>query len=61
MRGRKPSENPLIFKTVGLTVAQWAWLELWHPRASVTRQLSALFERSLKFWPAGPFVFRGKS
>ncbi len=57
MRGRKRLKDPLIFHTVGLRASQWEWLDLWFPGASPTRQLQALFERSEKFWPAGPFVF----
>ena len=57
--GRPKSPDSLRFVTVGLTPAQWDWLSLWFPTGSPTHQLSALFERALKFWPAGPFVFRG--
>ena len=60
-RGRKPSPDSLVFVTVGLTPAQWAWLRLWQsdPLAggSLTHPLSFLFDRAMKFWPAGPFAF----
>ena len=61
MRGRKPSDDPLIFKTVGLNAAQWAWLDLWHCSNNRTSQIRELFERSLKFWPAGPALFGHKT
>lgn len=62
MRGRKPSPDSLVFKTVGLSADQWAWLEKWSPGASPTHQLRDLVERSQKFWPGGPFVFvKGRS
>lgn len=56
-RGRKPSPDSLVFKTVGLTPDQWRWLELWFPSSSPTSQLQELFNRAMKFWPAGPFAF----
>lgn len=55
-RGRKPSPDSLVFKTVGLTPDQWRWLELWFPSSSPTSQLQELFNRAMKFWPAGPFA-----
>ena len=57
-RGRPRSPDSLVFVTVGLTPTQWAWLRLWFPTGSPTDQLRALFERALKFWPAGPGRFR---
>lgn len=56
-RGRPRSDNPLVFKTVGLTDAQWQWLSLWS-KASPTAALRDLFDRASKFWPAGPARFR---
>jgi len=56
--GRPKSKNPLIFKTVGLTAAQWEWLDLWFPSASPTSQLAELFRRAFKFWPSGPNRFK---
>ena len=55
--GRPKSSDPLVFKTVGLTQSQWDWLNLWLSNSSPTSQLGELFQRALKFWPAGPSVF----
>jgi hypothetical protein len=57
-RGRKRSLDPLVFKTIGLTRAQWAWLDLWLPGHSATAQFRLLFIRCLQFWPGGPGRFR---
>lgn len=57
-RGRPKSQNPLVFKSVGLTAEQWSWMDLWFPGGSPTAQLQAVMERALKFWPGGPHVFR---
>ncbi|CAH2032098.1 hypothetical protein [Trichlorobacter ammonificans] len=56
-RGRPKSADPLIFKTVGLTQAQWDWLSLWAFTGNPSRLLSELLDRAMKFWPAGPFLF----
>jgi hypothetical protein len=58
MRGRPKADNPLIFKSLGLTAAQWEWLGLWFPGGNPTEQIRELFERSVKFWPSGPGKFR---
>jgi hypothetical protein len=57
-KGRPRSEDSLVFITVGLTKTQWAWLKLWFPTGSPTDALKALVERSIRFWPSGPFKFR---
>ena len=57
-RGRKKSPDPLIFKSVGLTSAQWDWLELWQRGASPSHLLRSLLDRAIKFWPSGPTKFR---
>ena len=55
---RPKSDNPLVFRTVGLTAAQWRWLDLWLLSASPTAQLRELFDRAVKFWPSGPHRFK---
>ena len=55
---RPKSANPLVFRTVGLTAAQWRWLDLWLLSASPTAQLRELFDRAVKFWPSGPHRFK---
>jgi hypothetical protein len=57
-RGRPKTENPLVFKTIGLTVEQWDWLYLWFPTGNRTDRMKELFERAMKFWPGGPGKFR---
>ena len=57
-RGRPRSLNPIIKKTVGLTAADWEWLEKWQPGASPSAQLREALSRARKFWPGGPAVFR---
>lgn len=56
--GRPKSEDSLVFVTVGLTRAQWSWLQLWFPTGSITDALRGLVERAVRFWPGGPFKFR---
>lgn len=56
-RGRPSDPDKLIFITIGLRRSHWEWLSLWFPSGSPTDQIGALFERSMKFWPCGPFVF----
>lgn len=57
-RGGRPSDpDPYIFASVGLTRSQWEYLSLWFPTGNISQALRALLERSVKFWPAGPFVF----
>jgi hypothetical protein len=56
--GRKKSPDALVFKTVGLTQAQWDWLALWLPGGSITSQFRSLLDRAMKFWPSGPTRFR---
>lgn len=56
--GRPRSSNPIIKHTVGLTAAQWEWLEKWLPGASPSEQLREALNRSMRFWPGGPHVFR---
>lgn len=55
--GRPKSSDSLVFVTVGLTPAQWEWLSSWFPTGNRSAQFSALFERAMRFWPQGPFVF----
>ena len=49
-----------MFKTVGLTSAQWAWLEQWaiSDVENPTECLGELVDRAMKFWPSGPNKFR---
>ena len=56
--GRKKSDSSNVYKTVGLSPSQWAWLNLWFPGGSPSDQVRALLDRSCKFWPAGPAHFR---
>lgn len=56
-RGRPVSPDSLVFVTVGLTRAQWDWLKLWFPTGSNTDALRSLFDRAMRFWPSGPFIF----
>ena len=55
--GRKKSESSKVFKSVGLTAAQWEWLDLWLPGGSPSAQMAEVVERSQKFWSAGPGKF----
>lgn len=50
--------SKLVFKTIGLTAAQWEWLKLWHEHGSPTDQVREMMQRAEKFWPAGPAKFR---
>lgn len=56
-RGRPSSPDSLVFFTVGLTLTQWQWLQLWMPSGSRTDAIRELFIRAMKFWPLGPSVF----
>lgn len=49
--GRRPLENPLLFKCVGLTQDQWDWLASFNPGASPSVQFRELIEKSRKMWP----------
>lgn len=59
-RGRPKSDNPLIFKSVGLTAEQWEWLDLWFLGGSPTDKLRSLLKRAVRFWPLGPSAFGHK-
>jgi len=49
------------WRSVGLTQADWDWLDLWFPGQSPgasSLSLRELVERARKFWPNGPNKFR---
>jgi hypothetical protein len=59
-RGGRPADvDPYIFHSVGLTRSQWEFIALWFPSGNPSSALRSLLDRAVKFWPGGPFVFRG--
>jgi hypothetical protein len=56
--GRKKSPDAKVFKTVGLTSDQWAFVELFMPGRSATDQICELVELMKKYRPSGPGKFR---
>jgi len=58
-RGRPRKDDSFVYVTIGLRPIQWAWLQLWFPNGSPSDCVRSLLDRALKFWPAGPYKFRG--
>lgn len=58
-RGRPRKDDSFVYITIGLRPDQWRWLSLWFPSGSPSDHLRSLLDRAMKFWPGGPFVFRG--
>lgn len=54
-RGRPRKSDAYVYRSVGLSPAEWEYLSTWAAAgSSPSSMLRELLERSAKMWPVGP-------